>query len=194
MTYSEFKKKIVELIGYCDINQRYHQRLGWWFGVADKLAKISVAIVAVVAVVLALSGEEWKIYEVGWAIAAAVLAVVLNVLPFGEYEKFYDEMFRSWSDLRIEAETQKVKVRGEPGANVPDHVSERFTELNQRQHSLNSEEPSPWRWLLKICQQDRNQRKWGVRTNEEVRAERARRAAAAARPAVEANPHREVVQ
>ncbi|HWY85572.1 MAG TPA: hypothetical protein VNX28_02550 [Gemmataceae bacterium] len=69
MTYSEFKNKMV----------------AWWFGLADKTAKIAVAIVAVVAAVLALLGESWKHAEIGWAIAAAVLAVVLNVLPFGEY-------------------------------------------------------------------------------------------------------------
>src|SRR5579859_7622665 len=108
MTCSDLKTSLWEVIRYCDMNQRYHQRLSWWFGLLDKLAKIAVAVVAVVAVVLALSGEAWKTYDIGWSVAAAVLAVILNVLPFGEYERFYDEMFRRWSDLRIDAETLRV--------------------------------------------------------------------------------------
>ncbi len=204
MTYSEFKNKIVDLICYCDINQRYSQRLAWWYGLADKSSKIAVAVVAVVAVVLALLDEGWKNTEIVWAIAAAVLAVVLNVLPFGEYEKFYDEMFRCWSDLRIDAELQKLKNRGESQSNIPDHAAERFQELRQKQYSLNAEEPAPWGWLLNICQRDMNQRHWGVRTNEQVREEGVRCAGTpnkaplvmpgCAEPETTANPHQEVVQ
>lgn len=177
MTNDEFQNHLWELRGTCAINQRYHQLLAWWWKAADRFAKISVAAVAVAALVTALLGESWKECEVVLALVAAVLAIVLNVLPFGEYEKTYDEFFRSWSDIRIDAEVLRLKVCSDV---VEDHWIERLTELRAKEHALDAKEPAPVRWILRRCQEDEREATWGrgIRTAEQVECERNRREAA----------------
>jgi hypothetical protein len=169
VTNAECRNALWELIRTCSVNQRYHQRLAWWFGAFDKLSKIAVGVVAIAALVLTLMGEDWHNAEIEWAIAAAVLAVAINVLPFGEREKIYDELFRCWSDLRIDAEVQDVKLPDNNEA-APCHATERLVELLTKQHSLNAKEAAPIRWLLRRCQADDRESIYGkgIRTAEQV--------------------------
>ncbi|HVV73550.1 MAG TPA: hypothetical protein VHI52_18900 [Verrucomicrobiae bacterium] len=125
VTSAEYQSHIWNLVRTCSINQRYHQRLEWWWKIADRTAKILVAVVAVAALVVTLLDEEWKPTELWLAGIAAVLAIVLNVLPFGEYEKEHGEFFRAWSDIRIDTETLCLKTCEEP---VSGHMLERLSE------------------------------------------------------------------
>ncbi len=178
MTNADFKDRLYGLIRTCGINQRYHHRLSWWFGFFDKLTKISIGAVAIAALVATLLGTDWHDVEVQFAIAAAILAIAINVLPFGEREKVYDELFRCWSDLRTDAEVQDVKIREVElqGDNKPvaDHFVDRLTELLTKQHTINSKEAAPIRWLLRKCQEDENESVWGrkIRTPDQVTAKR----------------------
>jgi hypothetical protein len=176
MTESQCKKRLHDLIFGCGANQRYHQLMASYWGLADKAAKISVAAVAVVALALTFMDHDWKRAEIIWASIAAALAIVLNVVPFGEREKFYDELFHSWSDLRTDAQVFELKVELSD-APAEQHICERLAELIGKEHLIDSREPAPFRRLLIRCQGDENESRWGagIRTFAQVEQERAKR-------------------
>jgi hypothetical protein len=169
------------------MNQRYHQYVAWWWGFADKLSKMLVAAVATLALVATYWSEHFKSSEIVIAAIAAALAIVLNVLPFGEREKFYDELFRSWSDLRTDAEVFDLKIEAGP-EDAEHHICERVAEFKTKEHLLHAKEPAPIVTLLKRCEGDEIQRRWGgdIRTFEQAEQERARRLAVSPVVALEA--------
>lgn len=178
MTFNELQAELHTLRCTCDINQRYHQSLAWWWKLGDRTLKIVVALVATAALAAEFGGETFHHLAIWLSAVAAVLAVVLNVVPLGEIEKFYDELFRSWSELRTDIETLIVKNHDNySDSKVPTHLHERLAEMRAKQFALNSREPDPYRRLLEKCQEDSNQSIWGpgIRTTEEVEAERAKR-------------------
>jgi hypothetical protein len=176
MTNAECKLKIYDLIATCSVNQRFHQKMSWRWGLADKAVKIIVALVAIAALITALGGKYWETWSIGFTVIAAIAAVILNVVPFGEHEKFYHEMFHLWSHLRIDVEMFDTKIEHQKNQSDP-HLIERFAELKVKEHTLNCLEPAPSRSLLRKCQEDHNESIWGrnIRTPEQVEAERTRR-------------------
>jgi hypothetical protein len=179
MTSQELRDRLHGLTCACDINQRYHQCMSWRWRIADRVMKIAVALVACLALAAEFWGPAHHHYAIAFAAIAAFAAILLNVVPFGEIERFYDEMFHSWSELRADAEVQRTKAAETSGA-TPPHVFERFTELIAKMHSLNAREPAAYRGLMRRCQEDNNESVWGdgIRTSEQVAAERKRRATA----------------
>jgi hypothetical protein len=180
MTNSEYKRRLHELIYTCETNQRYHQRLEWRFGWADKSLKIVVGLLAFFGAVLAAPGLPSSWAWAGFIVAgfSAAFAVALNVIPVGATEKTHGELFRLWSDLLTDAlqEEHKTcdKVDNGEAAKAQD---ERLSELIGKKESLNASESAAWQGLLLECMEDVNERRWGggVRTAQQVEAERARR-------------------
>jgi hypothetical protein len=154
MTYQEFQDKLHELNCTCDINQRYHQKMAWRWKAADRTIKVLVAFVAILALAAEIAGEPWHVQAIWLAGIAAALAVFLNVVAFGEVERFYDELFHGWADLRVDVENQQVKSHEDSSQEVPDYLIDRLTEMRTKQHSLNAKEPAPWRGLLEKCQKE----------------------------------------
>src|SRR5205823_224863 len=111
--------------------------------------KIDVAALAVFALLAVFLPHEWKWLEVVAAVLAAVAALVLNVVPVGEWVTDYGEMFRSWSDLLLTAEQLELKA-GELDDNtpVPEHLAERLEEVVSRQCQPDAMEPAPGDALL----------------------------------------------
>jgi hypothetical protein len=169
----EFRNEVHNLGYTAEVNQRYHQikqrRMWLW----DKWVKIGVALLALFALLAVFLPHEWKCLEVVAAVAATVAAVVLNVVPVGEWVTEFGEMFRSWSDLLLAVEQLELKARNfEEDAAIPDHLVERLAELVSHQCQLDAMEPAPDDALLSRCQGDINQRTYGkgVRTHEQVMA------------------------
>jgi hypothetical protein len=163
----EFRGELHNLAYTAEVNQRYHhlkQRQMWLW---DKVVKIGVAVLAVLALIAAFVPHELKWLEVTAALLAALAAVALNVVPVGEWITEYGEMFRSWSDLLLDAEQLELKAREiDDGAPVPIHLVERLQETINRQCQLDAMEPPPDDKLLSRCQGDINERMYGkgVRT------------------------------
>src|SRR5207249_9315281 len=118
----------------------------------------------------------------GWglpvAIVSVIVAIALNIIPIGDWEKTHAELFRSWSDLRKDAEVEATKACSlDPKDSVPPHVADRLCDLTNKEHSLDADEPAPWKWLLKRCQGDEVQSRWGIgiRTLADAEKERAKR-------------------
>ena len=81
------------------------------------------------------------------ASAAAVSALVLNVVPFGAWEKESRDFLRQWTDLREDVESLLFRCPGEP---VEHHICE-LEKLDGKLHRLCGAEPSPNKDLLEEC-------------------------------------------
>jgi hypothetical protein len=115
MTRDDFNKAQYKLSAQAGLNQRYHQRQAnrWWW--ADAEAKILTAIFAVLGLGLSLAGWLTDNPSIdGCAVIvsflAAVGAIVLNVIPFGLWEREAVDRFRRWTDLREEADQLRLEL------------------------------------------------------------------------------------
>jgi hypothetical protein len=169
------------------MNLRYHQALQWRWGAADKAVRIVVGILAVIGIFLAVAADKYPTEGIILAVASAVVAMILNIVPFGDLEKFHADLFRSWSDVRREAELQEIKLAHlDPKKATIEAVCERITELCSKENQLCASEPAPWPTLLAKCEQDENESHWGagIRTSADVKREKQQRVSA--QPVVEA--------
>lgn len=180
MLTSEFRNEIYDLAFKAEVNQLYYQikhTQMWW---ADKGVKIGVAVLATLALVAVFFPHDLKWLEVVIASLAAAAALVLNVVPVGEWMCEYREAFRVWNSLLTEAEHLRAKVRdAEDSKAVPQLLAEMIGELATKQNELDDAH-APNIDLLDRCQGDVVQRMYGkgVRTYEQAVAEHQKRVAA----------------
>jgi hypothetical protein len=153
MNAREFRIRLNDVLVTAETNQRYHQheqtRLWWW----DKAVKITVAVLALLALLAVFLPHEYKNWEIGVAFLAAVAAVVLNVVPVGEWVTESGELFRSWSDLYLSAEQLELRTQDLFDEDeAPDLRVERLMELVGKQSQLDATERAPNKKLLSDCQ------------------------------------------
>jgi hypothetical protein len=179
MNNTDYKLKLHELKITCGINQRYHQYLEWRLWLADKLIRIVVGALAVGGLVLAVPGMSFSPDAGLWvAIVSLVAALVLNIIPVGDWEKTHGELFRLWSYLRKDVVQNELKTwDAEDDKDATKAASEHLCELTLKAADLDTQEPAPWLGLLKRCQGDELESTWGegIRTPQEVERERLRR-------------------
>lgn len=152
------------------VNQRYHQILEWRWATLDRLMRILIGVLAAFGVLLAALGSPWGTLSLVVPMAALIAAILLNILPFGEIQRFYRDLFRRWSDLRQEVELARMAVRDLQGQDVPEHLFQRLQSLMQRKAAILADEPAAWRGLLIRCQEETTESIWGkgIRTPEQV--------------------------
>ena len=170
MKTSEFRIEVYRLSYAAQVNQRYyqikHSRFSWW----DKSVKIGVAALAIAAFGTAFVPHEWKWVEIVAAVLAALSAVVLNVVPVGEWVSEYRAMFASWNDLLLDADQLELKVRDlADDEDVHEILVELLKDLIARQCQLDDPH-APDEKLLATCQGDITERMYGngVRTYEQA--------------------------
>jgi hypothetical protein len=181
MTGADLKRSLYELKFTAGFNVRYHHRLEAFYGRWDKAIRIAVGVLAVPGLLLAVKDEPP--FGVIVAIVAMAAAVVLNIIPVGDWEKRHGELFRLWSDLREDADLAELGCcdLGDAGQ-ATEHAADRLAELTGKSHRLNAAEPLGCRWLLVECMEDETEALWGkgVRTPEDVAREQARRSSSPA--------------
>ena len=162
MQVSEFLDKLYTLKYTAQVNQRYHQAKQGLMWRWDKIVKIVVAVLAMLALAAVFLPHDWKWLEIVAALSAAVAAIVLNVIPVGEWETVYGELFRAWNDLLLDTEQLELKAcELDPSSAVQDHLVERLRELASRQCHIEGGEPPPNEGLLLRCQREVNERIYG---------------------------------
>jgi hypothetical protein len=163
----------------CGINQRYHNLLQWRFSWLDRILKIAVGFLATFGLILACPGMDWPPLGLVVAFISLVVAIALNVIPVGEWDKRHLDLFRQWSTLRKEAEVDWNKTDDIEGEDpeITKTYRDRIIEITNREHDLHAAEPSAWRKLLARCQEDENESRFGkgLRTPEDIKKERERR-------------------
>jgi hypothetical protein len=156
------------------MNQFYHQRKTRKYWRQDKGVKIAVGILAMLALSATFLPESCKWLDILAALIAAVMAIVLNVVPVGEWEAESSEHFRAWSDLRICTEQLKVEACELKPDETDKCLNTRYADLLSRRHELNAGESDPDEALLEKCRTD-TEKMFGlsdqVQTGETVAAE-----------------------
>lgn len=177
MKASDFRLDIYKLTYTAEVNQRYYQLKYTSMWRWDKIIKVSVAALAMLATVCVFLPHEYKMLEFAIAFLAAILAIVLNVIPIGEWMVEHGEKCRCWNDLYICADKLRMMTRDIPDdESVPSYLLDHLHDLGAKQYQLDDEHTGD-EALLGRCQEDVNQRMYGgnVRTYEEAVAEHARR-------------------
>lgn len=152
MTSEQFQHKQYDISVIAGMNQRYHQRraslFAWWDKGFRASSCVSSAVAAALVVVMA--GTDNKVVA-GFSIAAAVIVAaigaLLNVLPFGDWEKSHVDLFRRWTDLREEIDALLYHTNGEPSA----FLISRLKELEAKAHRICGMEPACKTKLLDEC-------------------------------------------
>lgn len=136
------------------MNQRYHQKQAdlWWQ--RDAIAKAATAILAVIGAMVAsaaLYPNHSPYIDYGGLLAsvlAAISAVILNVIPFGAWEKDHRIFFKQWTEIRKEADYLLFDCpTGDPSPTFIDELKK----LNGRAHLLCGDEPAPDEKVLMTC-------------------------------------------
>jgi hypothetical protein len=152
MTKKLFNQAQYEVSFTAGMNQRYHQirehYWTWW----DRFCKILVAVLAIAA--LCFSVVAWVLHDWKWdaaavaiASAAAVAAIVLNVLPLGDWARIHQALFQRWTDLREDIDALRFTVGNEP----TDAQLARLKELEAKVHRICGTEPACNEALLEKC-------------------------------------------
>lgn len=136
-------------------NQRYHTKLSRLWAICDKGTRIAVGILATLSFGLAYAGSNTSM-AIWLAFLSALTAILVNVIPFGEWEKTHRDLFRRWTDLRQRWEALEIKTERLPQEKVPDHLLDLIEELNATSHRIEGGEPAPIKWLLERCQDEEN--------------------------------------
>jgi hypothetical protein len=162
MQAAQFWEALHNLAYTAEVSQHYHQlqqgRMWWW----DKGAKTAVAALAVLALLVVFLPAQWTwLGSVSVPLATAT-ALVLNLIPAGEWEMEYGERFRRYSDLLRDAEELAfhAPARGE-GEPVEPQLVERLIGLAGRQCRLDAQGPPSDEGLLWRCQGDVSERMYG---------------------------------
>ncbi len=177
MTNDECRQQLYSLKYAAGGSQRYHHRLEWWYGFADKCLRIVIGVIAAFELVVASSHDSFGQHAIAIAGASFFAALLLNVIPLGDREKFYGEMFRRWTELYKDVELLTSRLDLCPTTDAPEHICERLLEMKAKEHELNAAEPAPFRWLQKKCEADEIESQWGpgIRTHAATEVERAKR-------------------
>lgn len=149
------------------MNQLYHTNLTWWFGVTDRCLRIIVGILAVTSAVLAQSDHSG--WGFGLAMFTALMAVVLNVLPVGEWEKNHLDLFRRWSNVRRQWERMEMSISSitDITKDLTKPVVEEMNELNAEKLRIESDEPAASRKYVSRCQKQVVQSLMGSKSPDE---------------------------
>jgi hypothetical protein len=147
MTRDEFLDAQYKISFIAGMNQRYHQRLASWLAWSDRGVRIVVGFLAVASLVLSLAKQS-STFSIAITLAGAVAAMILNIVPLGEWHRDHVDIFRRWSDLREEIDILAV--------GVPESVSDEFIArlrcLESKMHRICGSEPHGWSAVLKKCE------------------------------------------
>ena len=104
MILSEFKEERYEVSFIAGMNQRYHQTMASWWMLWNRITQIVVGVLAVASACLsagAISSDSLGLDIAALIVSAsaAVAAVALNVLPFGDWSQRLSRPFSTLERL-----------------------------------------------------------------------------------------------
>lgn len=137
-------------------NQRYHTKMARFWAIADRSIRVVVGVLATISFGLTLASNSAVGVAVSVAFLSALAAILVNVVPFGEWEKTHRDLFRRWTDLRQRWESADIKARALESGPVPAYLLDLAEELNTALHRIEAEEPAPKERLLHKCQAEEN--------------------------------------
>ncbi len=155
MQARDAKNNMFELSVTCGMNVRYHQAYEDFWGKWDRAVKVAVVILTVIGLLFSVPDFVSPVAALIVGIISATVALVLNVINFGDWEKEHAKMFRLWSDLRSDAELMEFKIASkEEGGTIQPHLVERIAEIRIKANNLHAAERMPNHSFLHTCYHD----------------------------------------
>ena len=105
----EFIDKLFNIQFTAGTNIRYHQFYASRWSLIEKLTQIATGVSAFVGCIFAFSTFNPLLGQT-FAVITAVMAVLLNVLPFCRWNQQHQDQFRQWSDLLEDVESVAVMI------------------------------------------------------------------------------------
>ena len=186
MTHSDLIGEAHELDFHASMNQSYHQKQWAWYGFWERSVRISITVLACVSLGYSLAAGPWVPSQVSASnyvsvpaiIVSAlslVAAIVLNVAPLDRRERAHESAFRRWNDLMRDARDFRLRAEAvdKSDTSALQMLVAELQVMRRRLSEIEVDEP-PYvnNKLLDRCQEDENQRRWGVRSNEEAEQKR----------------------
>jgi hypothetical protein len=133
MTRHEFLEQQLRISVTSGINQRFHQDRARYWSRWNQTVQIAVAALAVLGLCMSVgaltAANAWVDgASIFVAAMAAVVAIILNVSPIGDYAQDHRDLFRRWTDLREDIDAMLFDVEDEPEP----HDVRRLRELDAR--------------------------------------------------------------
>ncbi len=152
MTPEECKDKLFELKFIAGMNQRYSQEYASKLGMYDRTIRVAVAIIAAASLITSCVSVDW--IGITFGAISFCLAVLLNVMPFGENEKFWRGQLRQWTDLRSDVERAETFLADSTASarTVPVHLTHRIRECQDKKNGIDGEQPAADKKLLADCE------------------------------------------
>ena len=152
MTRDEFLTEQYKVSFIAGMNQRYHQRrASYWRW--DRGVRVAVGFLAVGGLVLSfatVTHEGWDWLSITIAAVAAVAAIILNIVPIGDWQRDHVSLFRSWTDLREEVDILPYDA----SRRVTDELIDRLRWLEAKMHRICGCEPQCRPDMLLKCENE----------------------------------------
>jgi len=159
MTNDDALEQLWRIEVEASISKRYHQFFHSRHSWCDRFVRITVGFLSVFGLVFTLSPSiENKWIPISVAVLGVFAAIVLNIVPFGEWSRNSEDFARRWTQLSADAEAWGSLLRSERNdGNAHKYVENAVQRMIQKQNELEGSEPSPDRKRLEQCQAEEHQ-------------------------------------
>jgi hypothetical protein len=143
------------------MNKLYHQIMSWRYGVLDRTIRVLVGILAIGSFTASLLAYPNAPFPIGAAnalllsFASMSAAIVLNVVPVGDFYKRSNESYRSWTTHSSRWENLENRFYTTTSPDLAEFLRE-VNELTTEKNHVESSESAAWPRLLARCQEKAN--------------------------------------
>jgi len=157
MNADDVAEQIFALSFKAAMSQEYFQTMEWRWWVADTVAKIVVALLAILGVYTAAGKPKWLGKRgLDVAMASVLLLIIILIVPADRWAQDYRELGREWASIRQQAEILDDDLKKD---GVTDSILAQLQKTKERIGLI--EEPSIWRSLLVHCYWNQIERVYG---------------------------------
>src|SRR5260370_28182557 len=139
MTNKEVKRQLHKIAFRAGFNLHYHQEVERTYSVCDRAIRILVGVLAVSALCFAVARKETG--DIIFAFLSMVAALILNVIPIGDWAKREGELFRLWSELFKDVAIEQNRAAQFDEDRDDPWFNERLNDLTAKEESLHAAQP-----------------------------------------------------
>lgn len=130
------------------MNIDYHQRMSWWWDVANK-ALIVLALICGGWCIYASTKKKLAESSLIWSICALVFMAACLLVPAGDYAHQYQSLARRWGDVEIDIKSlERLAAQGTPSEEKISTIKE---DIERAIGGIEQDESSANEWILDSC-------------------------------------------
>jgi hypothetical protein len=152
------------------LNEQYFQKLAFYFAVIDRVNRILVGVLAFASIIT----YQYTNISLWLSIGGFIVAIILNVLSFHQWELTCRMLQSEWSELRSDLQkferdaygtvfdlTFLIRTKNKFDEPLPKGQHERLSEITTRRNELNARDFVRWQWLIDRTWAEEVQRRYG---------------------------------